>query len=69
MKLEFLIGGTLQISLDERRACHPPPLASPIAWSGLHQEYENGSGKKMKRVEFKNREEEERRDEGEERGK
>ena len=46
MKLEFLVNRTLQVSLGERRTCNPPPMASPIAWSGLHQEYENGSGKK-----------------------
>jgi len=47
MKLEFLVNKTLQISLDERKACHPPP--SLIARCGLHQEHENGSGEKNQR--------------------
>ena len=53
MKLEFLVKKTLQISLDECRAYHPPP--SLVASCGLHHEYENGSGKKIKRVEFQKR--------------
>lgn len=66
MKSEFLVNRTLQMSLGERRACHPPP--SPIARCGLHQEYEGGSGEESG-IQKKKREEEECGDEGEEREK
>ena len=47
MELEILANRTLLISLDECRACHPPPSLNTSC--SLHREYENGSGKENKK--------------------